>query len=162
MASPDSLPDSVLQISGVIPLSQTLGLWQSLLTAAVLIAVSILICYYSAPDEQDARGMRAMGVTYEEQRSDPGKVEKPGEWLEYSPLLTILVCGLGVAYLAREVVISGPSILLELNHYIFAFLILGMGFHGRPRAFMRAIAGAVPAAAQCRRSPLLRRRPQAR
>src|SRR5213076_3585304 len=34
MAAPGSLPQSIMNISGVIPLSQTLLLWQSLLTAA--------------------------------------------------------------------------------------------------------------------------------
>src|ERR671919_2378024 len=34
MAAPASLPDSIERISGVIPLSQTLGLWQSLAIAA--------------------------------------------------------------------------------------------------------------------------------
>src|SRR6266853_4105909 len=34
MAAPASLPQSIQQISGVIPLGQTLGLWQSMLTAA--------------------------------------------------------------------------------------------------------------------------------
>src|SRR5207247_10693273 len=40
MAAPASLPQSILSISGVIPLSQTLGLWQSLLTAAALLLAS--------------------------------------------------------------------------------------------------------------------------
>src|SRR4030095_15122585 len=39
MAAPGSLPDSIKQISGVIPLSQTLGLWQGMLIAAVLIVL---------------------------------------------------------------------------------------------------------------------------
>jgi short-chain fatty acids transporter len=54
---------------------------------------------------------------------------------------------LGVTYLAREVAANGAAILLELNHYIFAFLILGMLFHWRPRSFVKAIAAAVPSAA---------------
>src|SRR5690606_3576946 len=40
MATPDSLPDAIERISGVIPLSQTIGLWQSLAIAAILIAAS--------------------------------------------------------------------------------------------------------------------------
>src|SRR5438093_4488024 len=50
MAAPASLPRSIADISGVIPLSQTLGLWQSMATAAVLLVVSAVITYYSAPD----------------------------------------------------------------------------------------------------------------
>ena len=45
MAAPASLPDAIERISGVIPLSQTLGLWQSLLIAALLIVVSMAVSY---------------------------------------------------------------------------------------------------------------------
>ncbi len=62
MASPASLPDAIERISGVIPLSQTLGLWQSMLIAAALILVSMAISYYSAPGDAEARGMKEMGV----------------------------------------------------------------------------------------------------
>src|SRR2546423_4324926 len=54
MAAPGSLPQSILSITGVIPLSQTLLLWQSMLTAAVLTLVSMTICYYSAPGLKQA------------------------------------------------------------------------------------------------------------
>ena len=32
-----------------------------------------------------------------------GKAETPGEWLEYSPILTVIICTLGFLYLIREV-----------------------------------------------------------
>jgi short-chain fatty acids transporter len=147
MAAPASLPQSIAQISGVIPLSQTLGLWQSFLMAVVLIIVSMLIAFHSAPDPTQARGMREMGVVYEPVVTDPGKPEKPGEWLEYSPALTILVSVFGIAYLFREVATRGFAIILDLNHYIFTFLIVGLLLHWRPRSFVRAVAGAVPSAA---------------
>jgi len=143
MAAPASLPDAIERISGVIPLSQTLGLWQSLLIAAVLIIVSMGVAYYSAPGEADARGMKEMGVDYQPATQTIGRRETPGEWLEYSPLLTIIICTLGFLYLAREVVNNGPSILLELNHYVFTFLIVGMLLHWRPRSFVQAIAASV-------------------
>ena len=147
MAAPASLPDSIERISGVIPLSQTIGLWQSLLMAAVLIGISMAIAFHSAPSDAQARGMEEMGVTYKASTASIPKPEKPGEWLEYSPLLTILVSALGIAYLAREVAVSGLGILLELNHYVFTFLIAGMLLHWRPRSFVQAIAGAVPSVA---------------
>src|SRR6185503_18486383 len=87
MAAPASLPDPIEKISGIIPLSQTLGLWQSLAVAAAIILASMAICYYSAPSDADARGMAEMGVRYEPATQHIGKRETPGEWLEYSPLL---------------------------------------------------------------------------
>jgi short-chain fatty acids transporter len=84
-----------------------------------------------------------MGVAYEPATRNAGRVERPGEWLEYSPLLTIVICALGFGYLAREVATLGPGILLELNHYVFAFLMVGLLLHWRPRSFVQAIAAAV-------------------
>jgi short-chain fatty acids transporter len=147
MSAPASLPQSIMKISGVIPLSQTLALWQSLLTAVVLLSASMAIAYYSAPAPEQARGMREMGVDYEAPAVEPGGPRKPGEWLEYSPLLTVLVSGFGIAYLGREVATRGPSVLLELNHYIFMFLVAGILLHWRPRSFTRAIGAAAPSVA---------------
>jgi short-chain fatty acids transporter len=143
MAAPASLPDTIEQISGVIPLTDTLGLWQSLLLAAVLIVASMAVSYYSAPPPSQARGMAEMGVAYQPATQDVGGIEKPGEWLEYSPLLTIVVCTLGFGYLAREVATLGPGVLLELNHYVFTFLMVGLLLHWRPRSFVNAILRAV-------------------
>jgi short-chain fatty acids transporter len=147
MAAPASLPDPIERISGVIPLSQTLGLWQSLAMAVVLIAVSMLIAYSAAPDAAQARSMEEMGVTYTAPVTAAEKPEKPGEWLEYSPILTVLLAALGLGYLAGEVATLGAGILLELNHYIFTFLVVGVLLHWRPRSFVRAVAGAVPSVA---------------
>src|SRR6187397_2988947 len=143
MAAPASLPDAIEKISGVIPLSQTLGLWQSMAIAAALIIVSMAMCYYSAPADADARGMAEMGVTYQPPTQHVGKAETPGEWLEYSPLLTVIVSTLGFLYLIREVATAGASVILELNHYVFLFLIVGLLLHWRPRSFVQAILGAV-------------------
>ena len=143
MAAPDSLPDAIEKISGVIPLSQTLGLWQSLTIAAALIVVSMALCYYSAPSPDDARGMEAMGVTYTPITTAQESRQTPGEWLEYSPLLTIVICVLGFGFLAREIADKGAAVVLQLNHYVFTFLMVGLLLHWRPRSFVRAISASV-------------------
>ena len=143
MAAPASLPDSIEKISGVIPLSQTLLLWQSLLVAALIIVASMLVSYYSAPAAAHAKGMEDMGVAYAPATQPPSRREKPGEWLEYSPILTIVICVLGFGYLANAVATRGPGVLLDLNHYVFTFLMVGMLLHWRPRSFVNAIASSV-------------------
>src|SRR5437879_13792828 len=76
-----------------------------------------------------------------------GKPGKCGVWLGYSAILTILVVAFGLAYFVREVADKGPSVILELNHYIFAFLIAGLLLHWRPRFFVHAVTAAVPSVA---------------
>ena len=143
MAAPASLPDAIEKISGVIPLSQTLFLWQSVVVAALIIVASMLVSYYSAPAPAHAKGMEDMGVPYAPATQPPSRREKPGEWLEYSPILTVVICALGFGYLASAVSTRGAGVLLDLNHYVFAFLMVGMLLHWRPRSFVTAIANSV-------------------
>ena len=147
MAAPASLPRAIADISGTIPLRDTIGLWQSLLMAGVLILLSTAIAYLSAPGAAQARSMEDMGVVYEARAAETGGARTPGEWLEYSPLLTVVVSFLGIAYLVSEVRASGAGVLLELNHYIFLFIIAGLLLHWRPRSFVQAVAAAVPSVA---------------
>jgi short-chain fatty acids transporter len=53
----------------------------------------------------------------------------------------------GIVYLVREVADKGPAIILDLNHYVFLFLIAGLLLHWRPRSFSRAVTAAVPSVA---------------
>src|SRR5438876_9890086 len=62
MAAPASLPQSILRISGVIPLSETLGLWQGMIIGAAILILSMLVAFYSHPTPAFARDMQAMGV----------------------------------------------------------------------------------------------------
>ena len=143
MAAPASLPDAIENISGVIPLGQTIGLWQSLAVAAALIVVSMCVSFFSAPSGGHARSMTDMGVAYSPATNDIGKRQTPGEWLEYSPLLTIVACVLGFGYLALEIRDKGAGVVLDLNHYVFLFLMVGMLLHWRPKSFVQAIAASV-------------------
>ncbi len=89
MATKSSIPPALLAVSGVIPLRQTLFLWQSVAMAAVLVAVSVTIAYLSAPSPQNARTAEQFGITVDIRPQVAEQRTKPGEWLEYSPLLTI-------------------------------------------------------------------------
>src|SRR5262249_50641519 len=87
MAAPGSLPPSLLKISGVIPFSQTLGLWQNGVMAGVLVAVSTAIAYLTHPAEGQARSMADLGVAYQAPEAKAEAPRRPGERLEHSPAL---------------------------------------------------------------------------
>lgn len=143
MATSTSMPESLLKISGVIPLRQTIGLWQSLVMVAVLLVLTAWIAHASAPPAREARGLEAEPMA----PTPPEKSRRPGEWLEHSPVLSVFLAALGGAYLAGVVDKKGPGELLDLNNYIFLMLLLGLLLHWRPRSFVRAVAGSVGAAA---------------
>jgi short-chain fatty acids transporter len=147
MATKSAMPPSLFNISGLIPLTQTLFLWQSMATAAILIVLSVLTAYLSAPSPDNARTAESYGIQYEPIRSVLEDRTKPGEWLEYSPLLTILVALLLGWYLVDVFRTSpqGALAALDLNTYNLIFITAGLLLHWRPKRFMRAVAECIPA-----------------
>jgi short-chain fatty acids transporter len=150
-ATPSAIPAALLPVTGVIPLSQTIFLWQSVLIAVVLIAISVAIAYLSCPGPEHARTAEEAGLRYEplvvDADADAARPATPGERLERSPVLSLVVVAIMVAFLAREVASKGASAAIDLNNFNFAFLALGMLLHWRPRSFLKAVARSVPATA---------------
>ena len=146
MATKSAMPPSLFNISGVISLTQTLFLWQSIATTGVLIALSVLIAYLSTPSPENARTAEFYGIHYEPIRSSLEERSKPGEWLEYSPLLTIFVASLLGWYLIDVFRTSpqGALAALDLNTYNLMFITAGLLLHWRPKRFMRAVAESIP------------------
>ncbi|HEV8695259.1 MAG TPA: TIGR00366 family protein, partial [Lysobacter sp.] len=70
---------------------------------------------------------------------------RPGEWLEYSPLLTLALSLLALGWLWSEFAAKPVvSAIADLNTYNLLFLSLGLLLHWRPRSFLDAVAKAVP------------------
>jgi short-chain fatty acids transporter len=124
-----------------------LFLWQSIATTAILIVVSVLIAYLSTPSPENARTAESYGIQYEPIRASLEVRIKPGEWLEYSPLLTVLVAALLCWYLIDVFRTSpqGALAALDLSTYNLMFITVGLLLHWRPKRFMRAVADCVPA-----------------
>ncbi len=146
-ATKSSIPAALLPITGVIPLRQTIFLWQNLVTAAVLIAVSVAVAYYSAPRDEDARTARQMGVTFEPFSIEKFEPRTPGERAENSPILTLIVVALMLWFLVLQVRDKGGFAALDLNNFNFTFLAFGLLLHWRPRSFLHAVGRSVPATA---------------
>jgi short-chain fatty acids transporter len=145
-ANPASLPKALLDITGVIPFTQTIFLWQSLLMFALLAAVSILMAQLSAPSEGGAVTARMMGENTELAIEPVTPPARPGEWLEYNPLLTVIIVALAGYWLWEEFASKSAILAISnLNTYNFIFLSLGALLHWRPRSFLNSVAKAVPA-----------------
>lgn len=147
MATKSAMPPSLFNISGLISLRQTLFLWPSIATTLVLIVLSVLIAYLSTPSAANARTAETYGIPYQPMQSDLEPQTKPGEWLEYSPLLTILVAALLCWYLVDVFRTSpqGALAALDLNTYNLMFITAGLLLHWRPKRFLRAVSECVPA-----------------
>ena len=147
-ANPKSLPPGLLQITGVIPFSETIFLWQSMLITVILVVISTVIAVASAPGRDTAATAQDLGVdvTKEEQAVEPPK--QPGEWLEHAPVLTVLIGLLAAGWLIQEFQRQDWMVAISsLNTYNFLFLMTGFVLHWRPKRFLVALGKAVPATA---------------
>ena len=147
-ANPASMPTALLQIGGVIPLRETIFLWQSLLLAALLAAISAFIAWRTAPVDDAALTAAQLGIATPPPRHVAPVRTRPGEWLDLSPLPNLFLAVLGLLWLIPEVAGKGfIAAVSNLNTYNFMFLILGLLLQWRPRAFLDSVARSVPGVA---------------
>lgn len=147
MATKGAIPPKLFAISGLIPLTQTLFLPESIATTAILIVVSMAIAYWSAPSAEKAKTAEHYGMEYKPIDMTIEPRTKPGEWLEHSPVLSLLVAALLTCSLV-DVFRKSPSgalAALDLNTYNLIFITVGIVLHWTPRRFLRAVSQSIPA-----------------
>jgi short-chain fatty acids transporter len=146
-ANAASLPKTLLPITGVIPFSETIFLWQSFVITAVLLVVSGVIAIWSAPGPNTAVTAEAMGIKASHDDSiEVPPPRQPGEWLEHSPILTVLLALLAIGWVIYEFSRQDWMIAISnLNTYNFIFIMLGLLLHWRPKRFLAAVVKSVPA-----------------
>ncbi|MBR0953574.1 short-chain fatty acid transporter [Bradyrhizobium canariense] len=144
-ANAASIPSSLMPITGVISFSETILTWQNLVTIIVVTTLSAAICYLTAPNEALTRTAEDLGVSLDEDRIEPKKPTRPGDLLEFSPVLTILIVALASGWLWQTFQSGNPLITLSgLNTYNFVFLVLGILLHWRPRSLLDAFSKGTP------------------
>jgi short-chain fatty acids transporter len=147
-ANPKSLPPGLLPITGVIPFSETIFLWQSMLITAILVVLSAVIAVASAPGRETAVTAQDLGVDVSKEDTSLPPPKQPGEWLEHAPVLTVLIGLLAAGWLIQEFARQDWMIAISsLNTYNFLFLMAGLVLHWRPKRFLAALGKAVPATA---------------
>jgi short subunit fatty acids transporter len=84
-----------------------------------LVTVSVIIAYFSAPRPDRAKTTEDFGHKFEPIDTTLEPRKKPGEWLEYSPVLIVMVAALLVWYIVDLFRNSpaGPLAALDLNNY---------------------------------------------
>jgi short-chain fatty acids transporter len=147
-ANAASLPKSLLAITGVIPMTDTIFLWQSMILVVILTVVSVVVCWVSTPIGAHAVTAETLKVDLREVAVTTAPPSRPSEWLEHSPVLTICVVALGGLWIAHEFAGKNPFIALSnLNTYNFVLFMLALLLHWRPKSFLVAVTKAVPVTA---------------
>ncbi|WP_067537561.1 short-chain fatty acid transporter [Nocardia crassostreae] len=147
-ATAASLPPALLKITGVLDFGTTIFTWQSLLTCAIIMAITVVIAHFSAPKGAAIKTAADLEVDLDDQLAEVAPRSRPGEWLEYSRVLPILAGILTLGWLISQLAAKPVlTVVSSLNGYLLVFLMLGLVLHGTPRKFLQAVSLAVPATA---------------
>lgn len=156
MATPSSLQPAIRAVvsagglvpDGIIPLTHTIFLWQSLASVLVELVVITTLMFFVAPSEARAKSAADLGVDLGPSPLDvapPAVRHTPGEWLEHQPWLSVAFVALAGAVLtATFVKAPQPLAALNLNVLNLLFLTVGVALHATPARLMRAVKEATP------------------
>jgi short-chain fatty acids transporter len=148
VAGKDPVSGQPLVPGGVIPLSRTIFLWQSLLSVAIEIAVVTAVVYLCAPTAAKARTAADLGKDLGPSPLDapaPPRTGAPGEWLEHVPFLNLAFVAAVAAYLVGYFY-KAPSVVqaITLNTINLTLLAVGFLLHWTPARLARAVREATP------------------
>jgi len=157
MATPGALQPQIRDIvaaggvvpGGIIAFSDTIFLWQSLVSVVVELVVVTGVMWLAAPPRTRSRTARDLGIELGEREFEPPPVPAtivPGARLEHSALLMWLIVLLGSVYLVRYFMQAGePLNALNINVVNLSFLLVGFLLHRTPARLMYAVQAATPA-----------------
>ena len=139
-----------LVAGGLVPLTHTIFLWQSLCAVAVEVVVVTAVMVAVTPPPARTRTARDLGVDLAapDPANDNPIDNRPGAFLERSRLLTLLVVALGGGYLVLHFVKAPDNhrlAAITLDTVNLFFLLVGALLHGTPARLARAVREATPA-----------------
>ncbi len=150
MNTKESIPPGLLKISGIIPLSDTIFTWQSMVLLGAISLASIAVAYLTAPSGKSAKTAEKLGVDTSlttVSANDGGGERRPSDWLIDSPVLPVVLGLIGAAYLLQVFANKGIAASLDLNVTNFILVTLGLLLHFRLRSFLLAATGSAKSAA---------------
>jgi short-chain fatty acids transporter len=140
--------------SGVIPLSSTIFTWQAMVATLIVFIVGVGMAWFLAPSPERSRTAQDMGIKLRpllgpgsgSEETDDGP-RRPGDWLENSPVFTVLIAALALVYLVRHFQAGDNAIAaLDLDTVNLVLLIAALVLHWRPRRLVAAVREGAPAA----------------
>jgi short-chain fatty acids transporter len=156
MATPGAMQPRIRDIvaqqglvpDGIIGLSHTIFLWQSIVSVLVEIAVVVAVMWLATPPPDRTRTARDLGIALDDDddyAAPPAGHLTPGTWLEHSRLLSLFIAALGGLFLWRYFARAPePLNALNLNIVNLGFLIAGVLLHGTPARLLHAFRVATP------------------
>ena len=134
-------PDHFLQDRiGLIGLDQTIfSAWSMSIVLAILIALPIVMSRLAPPDDETIEFEEPAPVVPPPVTLGPELRTPPAATLDNSRWVTLLLAGIGGAYVLRHFLSGGPLHLDSLN---MIFVVLGLAFADSPRHYLALLGNA--------------------
>lgn len=158
MATPGAIQPQIRDIvaanglvpGGMIPFSHTIFLWQSFASVIIEIIIVVAVMWLATPPPSKAKTAADLGIDLTDPEPHASRLTphalNPGQYLEHSPFLNLLIVAMGAAFLIRYFGRAvEPLNALSVNIINFAFLMIGILLHRTPARLMHAVAAATPA-----------------
>lgn len=157
VASADSSPPPVQEeikkfgyADGLLPLGDTIFTWRAVLATLIIFAVAVGMAWLLAPHPDNAKSAAAAGVDLSEpdgREAAGGRSSRPGDFIENSPIFTLLIVAIGVVWLARHFGDTGLLTGLDFNTINLILLMLALLLHWRPWRMVQSVFKGTSAAA---------------
>ena len=144
-SSPVPVQDEIKKFGfedGLLPLTETIFTWRAIVATLIIFTVAVVMAWLLAPHPDHAKSAADAGVDLEvkpNRRDDREGSTRPGDWIENSPVFTLLIVAIGVVWLARHFDDAGVLTGLDLNTVNLILLLLALLLHWRPWRMVRAV-----------------------
>jgi short-chain fatty acids transporter len=145
-AGPDLAKITKGAITTPIATSETIFSGFNLTILFILIITIPILCRFMQPSKEDTVTIDPALLEEGTHEIDPTQKSKtPADWLENSPLLSMMIGIMGMSFVVYY--FSTKGFKLNLNIVNFMFLFAGILLHGTPRRFLDAITTATKGSA---------------
>jgi len=145
-SSPAPVQDQIRKYGfedGLLPLTETIFTWRAIVATLIIFTVAVIMAWLLAPQPEHAKTAADVGIDLDEKvdRRDAREdgPTRPGDWIENSPLFTLLIVAIGAVWLARHFGEAGVLAGLDLNTVNMILLLLALLLHWRPWRMVRAV-----------------------
>jgi len=130
---------------GVIPTSETIFAPFNLIIALAIMVVIPILARFMMPSKENTFTIDKSLLAETESAATSSVAMTPADKLENSPIVSVLISGMGLVYIIYYFKTKGFVLNLDIVNFIF--LMLGILLHWRPKNFLRSLSEAIKGSA---------------
>ena len=135
----------LVETIGVIPTSETIFAPFNLIIVLAIMVVIPILARLMMPSKENTFNIDKSLLSETESAASTSTAMTPADKLENSPIISVLISGMGFIYIVSYFIKNGFD--LNLNIVNFIFLMLGILLHWRPKNFLKSLSEAIKGSA---------------